>query len=361
MNRTIAIDYLARVEGESALTIHADGSVELGIFEPPRFFEALLVGRAQREAPDITSRICGICPVAYLMSSCRAIEDALGVTVDGPLRELRRLLYFGEWIESHSLHLFLLALPDFLGHPDALSLAKDHRQLVQRGLRIKRAGNAIVAALGGREIHPINVRLGGFYRVPDAKELAPLLPELTLAREAMRDTIGELGKLTFPDVERDFEFVALQHQQEYAILDGRLVSSGGLDIDAHEYEAWFAEEQVPYSTALRSTLRGRSYLCGPLARFNLGFDKLAPIAREAASAAGVIAPCRNPFKLIVVRAVEVLHALDQAVAIVEHYQKPERAFLEPGARAASGCAFTEAPRGLLYHRYSLDDQGLIPR
>ena len=363
-SRTLRVDYLARVEGEAALTIRLEGeraaAVELAIFEPPRLFEALLVGRAQREVPDITSRICGICPVAYLMSSARALEDALGLVVDGPLRELRRLMYLGEWIESHLLHVFLLALPDFFGYPDAVALARDRRELVQRGLRMKRAGNAIVATLGGREIHPVNVRVGGFYRAPAPAELAALLPELGWAREAARQTVAELGRLSFPEVERDFELVALYRDDEYAILDGRLVSSRGLDVAARDWEAEFVEEQVPYSTALRATRRGHgSYLCGPLARFNLSFDRLAPVAQEAAAAAGVTPPCRNPFKLIVVRAIEALHALDEAARIIERYRPPERPFVDVPARAATGAACTEAPRGTLYHRYTIDDAGLV--
>jgi coenzyme F420-reducing hydrogenase alpha subunit len=363
-SRTIQVDYLARVEGETGLTIRLEGaraaSVELAIFEPPRFFEALLRGRSQLEVPDITSRICGICPVAYLMSSSRAIEDALGIVIDGPLRELRRLIYLGEWIESHMLHVFLLGLPDFLGYPDAVSMASEHRELVQRGLRMKRAGNSIVATMGGRAIHPVNVRVGGFHRAPTKAELSPLLPELAWGREAARETVADLAKLPFPDVDRDFELVALRHPDEYAILDGRLVSTKGLDIAVQDYDAHFVEEQVPYSTALRSTLRGRgSYLCGPLARFNLSFDRLAQIAQEAAVAAGVTTPCRNPFKMIVVRAVEVLHAFDEATRIIESYQPPDRPYVEAPIRAATGCGCTEAPRGTLYHRYSVDEEGLI--
>jgi sulfhydrogenase subunit alpha len=363
-DRTIRVDYLARIEGEAALTIRLDGdqvrAVELAVFEPPRFFEALLVGRSQLEVPDITSRVCGICPVAYQMSSCRALEDALGLVVDGSLRELRRLLYFGEWIESHALHVFLLALPDFFGHPDAVSLARERRELVERGLRIKRAGNALVAALGGRAIHPVNVRVGGFYRAPTRTELAALVPELAWAREATRETVAELGRLPFPDVTRDVELVALRRDDEYAILDGRLASNRGLDIDVRDWDAHFVEAQVPYSTALRATRRGGgAYLCGPLARFNLSFDRLAPVAQQAAIDAGVTAPCANPFQAIVVRAVEILHACDEALRIIERYQPPPHPFVDVPARAASGHGCTEAPRGSLYHRYTVDATGLV--
>jgi coenzyme F420-reducing hydrogenase alpha subunit len=363
-DRTIRVDYLARIEGEAALTIRLDGervrAVELAVFEPPRFFEALLAGRSQLEVPDITSRVCGICPIAYQMSSCRAIEDALGIVVDGTLRELRRLVYFGEWIESHALHVFLLALPDFFGHPDAVSLARERRELVERGLRIKRAGNAIVAVMGGRAIHPVNIRIGGFYRIPTKAELAALAPELAWARDATRRTVAELGTLPFPDVTRDVELVALRRDDEYAILDGRLASNRGLDIDVRDWDAHFVEAQVPHSTALRAMRRGGgAYLCGPLARFNLSFDRLAPLAREAAIDAGITAPCTNPFKAILVRAVEILHACDEALRIVERYQPPPHPFVAVPTRAASGHGCTEAPRGSLYHRYAVDAAGLV--
>ena len=147
--------------------------VKLRIFEPPRFFEAFLRGRSYTEPPDITARICGICPVAYQMSACNAIEDACGVTVDGPLRDLRRMIYCGEWVESHALHIFMLHAPDFLGYESAIEMAKDHREVVEQALRIKKAGNELIRLIGGREVHPINVRIGGFYRVPTKAELQP--------------------------------------------------------------------------------------------------------------------------------------------------------------------------------------------
>src|SRR5205823_894339 len=176
--RIIKVDYLARVEGEGAMWIKIKdrevADVKLKIFEPPRFFEALLRGRNCTEAPDITARICGICPIAYQMSAVHAIEDACGVSVRGPLRALRRLIYCGEWIESHSLHIYLLHAPDFLGYASAVDLARDHRDIVEPGLRLKRAGNALMELIGGRAIHPVNVKVGGFYRLPTREELAGL-------------------------------------------------------------------------------------------------------------------------------------------------------------------------------------------
>ncbi|MEZ4263753.1 MAG: nickel-dependent hydrogenase large subunit [Polyangiaceae bacterium] len=362
--RTIKVDTLARVEGEGSLLIRLEGGraaqVELRIFEPPRFFEAFLRGRAQAEVPDITARICGICPVAYQMSSCHAIEDVAGVAVGGVLRALRRLLYCGEWVESHALHVFMLHAPDFLGYDDALAMAKDHPDVVRKGLRIKKAGNAIVAKLGGREIHPINVRVGGFYRVPTRDELRELLPEIAWAKGAAREALGWVAGFTFPAFERDYELVALRHPDEYPFCEGRIVSSKGIDIAVREFDDHFVEEQVAHSTALHARVRARGpYLCGPLARFNLDFDQLSDVARDAARAVGFEPPCLNPFKSILARCVEMVQALDEAERIIGAYTPPDRPFVDVAPRAGTGFGASEAPRGLLYHRYSVDDEGTI--
>ena len=362
--RTITVDYLARVEGEGALLVKIkEGQVtdvKLKIFEPPRFFEAFLRGRKFTEAPDITARICGICPIAYQMSACHAMEDACGVRVDGPLRALRRLIYCGEWIESHALHIYLLHAPDFLGYESAVHMARDHRDIVQRGLQVKKAGNQVVSLLGGREIHPINVRVGGFYKVPSKSELASLVERLEWARDAALETVRWVAAFPFPDFEQDYEFVALNHPDEYPFNEGRIISNKGLDIDVQDYDANFVEEHVQWSNALHSTIKGRgAYFCGPMARFNLNFEKLRPIAKQAAAEAGLPGACRNPFKSIIVRSIEVLHACDEALAIINSYEPPDRPAVEVHPRAGIGYGCTEAPRGSLYHRYRIDDQGVI--
>ena len=362
--RTIKVGYLARVEGEGALYVKISGGqvkdVKLKIFEPPRFFEAFLRGRLYSEAPDITARICGICPVAYQMSAVHAMERALGMRVDGQLRALRRLIYCGEWIESHMLHVFMLHAPDFLSYPDAIRMAQDHPDVVRRGLELKKAGNAIVTLIGGREVHPVNVRVGGFYRVPSRRELAPLAETLKPARDAAYETVRWAAQLPFPDFEQDYEVVALRHPEEYPFNEGRLVSNKGLDIDPNDYERHFVEEHVPYSNALHSVLRERGkYLVGPLARYSLNFDRLSPIAQDAARVAGLGPVCRNPFQSIIVRAVETLYAFDEALRIIDEYEPPDQPAIESQLRAGTGSACTEAPRGTLYHRYQLDDDGLI--
>jgi coenzyme F420-reducing hydrogenase alpha subunit len=363
-SKTIKVDYLARVEGEGALFVKIKDrrvtDVKLKIFEPPRFFEAFLRGRKFGEAPDITARICGICPIAYQMSACHAMEDAFGAKVEGPLRELRRLIYCGEWIESHTLHVYMLHAPDFLGYEDAIRMAKDHPEAVQRGLRLKKAGNEIVRLLGGREIHPINVRVGGFYKVPAKQEFSALAETLQWARDAALETVRWVATFPFPAFERDYEFVALQHPAEYPFNEGRLVSNKGLDIAVGEYDQHFAEEHVPHSNALHSTLRERgAYLVGPQARYNLNFDKLSPLAQEAARAAGLGPVCRNPFQSILVRSVEIVYACDEALRIIHQLVIPDEPAVAVEPREATGYGCTEAPRGILYHRYRLDNDGVI--
>lgn len=361
---TIKVDYLARVEGEGAMVVKIkDGAVadvKLKIFEPPRFFEALLRGRHYGEAPDITARICGICPIAYQMSAVHSMEDACGVRVEGALAALRRLAYCGEWIESHTLHIYMLHAPDFLGYESAIHMARDFRDVVQRGLQLKKAGNEVITLLGGRAIHPVNVRVGGFYRVPAKTELAPLVERLKWARDAALETVQWVAQFPFPDFEQDYEFVALVHPDEYPMNRGRIVSTAGLDIGVREFDEHFIEQQVPYSTALHCVLKERgAYYVGPMARYNLNFDKLAPVAREAATAVALTPPCRNPFKSIIVRAVEVLHACDESLRILSEYEPPERPAIEVPPREATGYGCTEAPRGILYHRYRIDADGSI--
>jgi coenzyme F420-reducing hydrogenase alpha subunit len=362
--RTVHVDVLARVEGEGALRIRMRGGavadVELAIFEPPRLFEALLRGRRFDEAPDITARICGICPVAYQMSSAHAMEAACGVQVGGAVRDLRRLLYCGEWIESHALHVYLLHAPDFLGYESAIHMAREHGPLVERGLCLKKLGNDLMRILGGREIHPVSVRVGGFHRVPRRAELAPFAESLKWARDAAVETVRWAARFDFPDFERDYEFVALRHPAEYPLCEGRIVSSRGLDVAVSEYEEHFVEEHVARSNALHSARKdGGAYHVGPLARYALNFDRLPEIARDAARAAGLPPVVRNPFQSIVVRAVETVFACEEALAILDRYEPPELPFFDvvPGAGVGHGC--TEAPRGILYHRYRLDAAGVI--
>jgi len=364
-SRTISAEGISRVEGEGSLRVRVqDGrvvDVALDIFEPPRYFEALLVRRHFTEAPDITARICGICPVAYQMSACLAMEDACGVVVDERIEALRRLLYCGEWIQSHALHIYLLHAPDFLGCADAVELADLDPIGVTRGLDIKRTGNLVMQTVGGRAVHPVNVRVGGFYRSPELDSIRALAEPLRRARDAALETVEWVAGFEFPDVTSEYRFVALDQSDRYAI-DGGRPSLDGHTLSAAQFAEIAVEEHVERSTALHAKLDGRDrYLTGPLARFALNASRLPEVARDAAAAAGLYAPCVNPFRSIVVRAVELVFACDEALRLVERYEPPVQPAIEVVARAATGTATTEAPRGLLLHQYDIDDDGIIRR
>jgi sulfhydrogenase subunit alpha len=363
-SRVLDVSTLARVEGEGALHVTiTDGeltAVRLNIYEPPRFFEAFLRGRAYTEPPDITARICGICPVAYQMSACLAIEHLCGAVVGGQLAALRRILYCGEWIESHALHIYMLHAPDFLGYDGVVSMARDHRAIVERGLRLKKLGNRILEVIGGRAIHPVNVRLGGFYRVPTPRQLEELVPELEWALQAALDTVEWAAGFSFPDYEGDWELVALEGEDAYPIMGRGIGSvSGRLSIDVAEFGDHFHEEHVPYSNALFARWDGGEYLVGPLARYGLSHALLPPTAKRAASDAGLGPVCRNPYQSIVVRAVEVVAACEEALRLISSYTTPDVPAVDVQPQAGVGHGASEAPRGLLYHRYELDEDGTI--
>jgi sulfhydrogenase subunit alpha len=362
--REIRTDYLARVEGEGAMLVRIRGSeleeVQFKIFEPPRFFEALLRGRRFTEAPDITARICGICPMAYITSACNAMESLCGVELPEEVRRLRRLAYCGEWVESHVLHTAMLHAPDFLGYPGAVEMARDHRALVETALRLKKAGNTVMEVIGGRAVHPVNIRTGGFYRAPERAELTALVPELEWALEAAVGFTRWVAGFEFPDFEQDYCFVALRQPGEYPIERGRIASSTGLDIAVDEYERHFSEEHVARSNALHSTLAGvGSYLVGPLARYALNAHELTPLARSLAVETGLGDVCRNPFRSIVVRAVETVYAVEEALRLIEAYEPFDPPGVELEPRAGTGCGVSEAPRGICWHRYEVDADGAI--
>jgi coenzyme F420-reducing hydrogenase alpha subunit len=362
--REIAVDYLARVEGEGAMYLKIDGEevtdLQFNIFEPPRFYEAFLRGRYFAEAPDITARICGICPVAYQTSAVNAMENAAGMFIGGQIRELRRLLYFGEWIESHTLHVYMLHAPDFLGYPSAIEMASDLPDAVTNALRLKKLGNSIMTMVGGREIHPVNVRVGGFYRSPTKRELKSLVDELEWGLATAEATVSLVAGFDFPTFDREYEFVALHHPDEYAITDGRIISSSGLDIDPAQWTDHFEETHVEWSNALHANIiGGGSYYVGPMARFALNGDQLSPRAKSAAESVGLVPGESNPFKSIIVRAVEIVHAIETSLEIIEAYEAPDPPFVSVEPRSSTGHGASEAPRGLLYHRYDIDENGLI--
>ena len=362
--RVVDVATLPRVEGGGSLHLAVEGDrvteLRLVLFEPPRFFDALLRGRHAREAPDITARICGICPVAYQMSAVHALERLFGVSIDPAVRALRRLYYCGEWIESHALHVFMLAAPDYLGCDSAVTLARKDRPAVERGFRIRKAGNAIISLLGGRSVHPVSACIGGFTRAPHRAELAALRTELDRVRDDALAAVRWVSGFDLLDRILDVEFVALRQPDEYPMNEGRIVSSKGLDCPQERFSEVFEEHQVPYSNALHATVKGRGpYFLGPLARINLNFDALGPTVVSVARETGIRWPSFNPSVSIVARALEILYAIEEAIRIIDRYEEPAAPAADWRPRSGIGCAVTEAPRGSLYHVYETDEHGLI--
>jgi sulfhydrogenase subunit alpha len=369
--RTIRVGALARVEGEGALHLeYVDGkcrAARLDIYEPPRFFEAFLRGRDFREVPDITARICGICPIAYQMGACHALEKALGAfnQVDPAIRALRNVIYAGEWIESHVLHMFMLHLPDFLGQESVISMVADHGPVVKKALRLKKLGNDLVSLLGGRSVHPVGVCVGGFYRAPDPADVAALVPELKAAIQDMSAlTLFLAEKLQYPKLERDYEFVALCPPGEYPMNLGRIKSNKGLDVDQEEFGGVIEERHVAHSTALHSAIKVRGpYMVGPLARLNLNWEKLHPKALELVPQVCKLLkqelPWNNNFFSLPARGIETVHALALAHDILAKYTPPARAAIPLMPRAGIGGHGTEAPRGICWHQYRTESDGTI--
>ena len=359
----IKVPVLARIEGEGALDLvirdREIESLHLRIYEPPRLFEKFLEGRYYHEVPDMVARICGICPVAYQMSAVHALEQAFAIDPGPALRAWRRLFYCGEWIQSHALHIHLLAAPDFLGFENVTAMAKLHRDEVRRGLRLQALGNELIELLGGRSVHPVGACVGGFSRLPDARATAEMLEKLHAARSDAEALRAWTASLDLPDDNQEFCSVALRHEHEYPLNEGRLVSSRGLDIEACDYEAHFEEFQVPWSTALHASLHGEAFLVGPLARVNLNLERLPPAVQQALAGTAIRFPSRNMFHSIVARAVEILFAIDEAVRILESEPQTQVSAVAALPRSGTGYACTEAPRGILWHRYETDRQGRI--
>ncbi len=368
-NRTIDIHVpvLVRVEGEGALDLkitdqHID-ELHLRIYEPPRYFEKFLEGRNYYDIPDTVARICGICPVAYQMSAIYAIESVFDVETKTTIwtHAMRRAMYCGEWLQSHSLHIHMLAGPDYLGFSSVIEMATDYADEVRRGLKIQTLGNDLIALWGGRSVHPVGVRAGGFHKAPTAKQVEHMLERLHDTVKDAEELVMWTASLDLPDDEQDFVSVAMRHPDEYPLNQGRIVSDNGLDISIEEYENYFVEHQVPHSTALHSLLMGKPYLLGPLARINLNKDKLPKAVTSIMEQTGISFPSRNMFHSIVARAIEIHYVILEAIRILENYEKPEIAYADITPKAGTGYGCSEAPRGLLWHRYEFDDNGIVKK
>ena len=364
-NITIQVPVLARVEGEGALDLTIrDGAIDdlqLRIYEPPRLFEQFVCGHSPDSVLDMVARICGICPVAYQMTAVQALEQAFNIKVSDWVEQMRRVFYCGEWLQSHALHIHLLAAPDFLGFNNVAEMATRYADEVRRGLRLQTLGNDLIALFGGRSVHPVVVCVGGFYHAATAKAVSAMRERLLAARDEGSELIQWTASLPLPDQTQAFVSVALQEPDRFAMNHGRIVSSNGLDIDVTEYEQHFREFQAPHSTALHALLHDQPFLVGPLARLNLNQHALPATLQDQLGQTGIRFPSQNMFHSIVARAAEIWLIINEAIDLLEHYQRPDATHSEWQPRAGTGIAATEAPRGLLWHRYDTNADSTVTR
>jgi len=362
---SIFVDYVARVEGQGSLDIKVSGGkveyAKFSVYEPPRFFEAFLVGRRCDEVHELTSRICGICPVAHQVTALRAVENALGIEVSQQTRDLRRLLALSAHISSHVLNLYFLAAPDYFGYESIIPMARHNSDIFRRALALKKVGNDLTELIGGRSVHPISAIVGGFTALPDRDSLKTIGARLVEAKEYALKDVELFNNLKIPSFERRCEHVALRSDSEYAVNEGRLASTDGLNVAERDYRKYIAERQVPHSIAKHSYVKNRSsIMVGPLPRVNLNFDKLSPDAQDAAKQIGFRPPVFKPYMSIVARALEVVNAIDESIRIIDRLDlEEEKPSFE--IKAGEGAAITEAPRGILYHYYKFDREGKVEK
>ena len=361
--RQLRVPLLSRVAGQGALDLDIEGervtAVRLRLLDPPRLFERLLEGYGYDQVTDAAARICGLCPVAYQLTAVQAFERLFGLEPSPWVRAMRRVLSCGEWLQSHALHIHLLAAPDFLGVDDALGMTAGHAAALQRGLRLHALGTDVVRLFGGRAIHPVGVRVGGFHRAPAVAEVAALADRLADAIPAAEELVRWTASFDFPTDEQPFTSVALGHPHEYAIGAGRIQSGDGLDVAVGGFEDQVEVFQVPHSTAQHVRLDGRPYLVGPLARLNLNFRELPPAVRVLLDTLPTPVPSHNMFHSVVARAVEVLLAVREAHRLLADYEPPAEAAAPVRPVAGNAVAATEAPRGLLWMRLEVDSGGVV--
>ncbi len=371
----VNVEYLTRVEGHGNIVVDVEeGTIKeckLEIIESPRFFEAMLRGRSIFEAQHITSRICGICSCAHSLVSIQAAEDALGITPSHQTRELRRLLLHQEMLDSHILHIYILVLPDLMRVKSFVPLLETHEKVVRRALKMKKCVNDVCELIAGRHIHPITTVIGGFTKLPRRHELESMLRMLEDLKLDVDATVELFKGIKFPEFERETEYVALvRDDEEYPLLDGDIGSTDGVRKHKHQYRKITNEFIVPHSTAKHTRLSRESYMVGALARLNLNFDKLHPRAKEAAEALGFKVPNHNPYLNTVAQLIECVHCVEDSIAIVKNFlengidysEEVSVGLNERGTipvKAGRGVGAVEAPRGVLFHEYEIDDQGKI--
>jgi sulfhydrogenase subunit alpha len=365
--KKIEVCYVARVEGQADIRVEVantgETKAEFAVFEPIRFFEAFLAGRKYSEVHEITSRLCGICPIAHQVTALRAVENALKIKVTPQTKALRRLLALSAWIQSHTLSLYFLTAPDYLGFDGAVGMASKYEDAVKQALRLKKLGNDLGEIVGGRAIHPISAVVGGFTKIPNKEDMAQIRQRIKQEKDDIWSTVDLFKSFKYPKISRDTDLVAISSDEEYAVNEGRLKSVKGLDATEDEYRKHIHESEVTHSNTKASLLNEKDFIVGPLARVSLNYKKLTPDAKKAMEQLDLKLPDSNPFSHIKARVVEVVYSLDECLKIIDTLkldvaEQPIQPTI--GARS-EGFALTEAPRGLLYHAYKFDAKGVVQK
>lgn len=364
MNKRIDVHHVTRVEGHGNIVVEVTDGVmkecRLDIVETPRFFEAMLRGRPFLEASHITSRICGICATGHATASLRASEKALGVELSEQTQLLRKLTFHGEILDSHVLHVYMLVAPDFLGVGSVIPLASSHPEVVLRALRMKKLAGDICAVVAGRHTHPIAMTVGGFTHFPTAAELKALRQRLVDCRADVDVTVDLAAGLPWPQFERDTEYISLHKADEYAFIDGDIVSSDGGQLPAERYREVTNEFLVPHSSAKHTQFQRSSYMVGALARFNNNYNQLHPRAKEAAAKLGLKPKVTNPYLNTAAQVVEIAHCVEDAILVIDQLLalkvKPEKP-APINLKDCDGVGVCEVPRGMLIHHYWINADG----
>ncbi len=364
-NLHIDIHHVTRVEGHGNIVVDAaNGELQrcdLEIIETPRFFEAMLRGRPFSEASHITSRICGICAVGHATASLRATENALGIEPSEQTKLLRRLNFLGEMLDSHVLHAYMLVAPDFLNVGSVIPLAKSAPDVVLRALRMKKLAGDTCKHICGRHTHPIAMTVGGFTHFPTAANLYDLRERYEEARADVAETVALFQTLPMPQFTRHTEYIALRNEPVYGFIDGEIVSTDGGTWPIEQYRDVTNEYIVEHSSAKHTKNQRESYMVGALARFNVNYDLLHPVAKQAAEALGIKTICTNPFMNTVAQVVEIAHCVEEGIELIDELLKREIAWekpVPPARLSGEGVGSCEVPRGILFHNYKIE-QGKI--
>ncbi|MFZ9035531.1 MAG: Ni/Fe hydrogenase subunit alpha [Francisellaceae bacterium] len=367
VNKKIEVPILARVEGEGALDLEIENGqitkCQVRIYEPPRYFEKFLEGREPNEIIDAVARICGICPMAYQMSVVTLMEKAFDVTVTPWIHDMRRVMYMGEWIESHYLHTHILAAPDFLKYHSVIEMAKDYPKEVTRGVKLQHLGNDILKLFGGRSVHPGAIKVGGFYRAPLKKEINALIPRLEEALIDSEAVVKWFATLDYPDMLwNDVLQVSLfDDRGRYPVIANHVVTSRGERFPIEKWNDYFYEFHAPQSTALHSTRDGEPYFTTPLSRLNLNFDTLPKHVQKLANSTGISFPSNNIYHSILARAIECYYAIGEILDICRHYEYPDSPCVDVTYKAGKAWGASEAPRGIQIDYFEFDDRGLASK